>query len=77
VSKSGRGLLIGETAPMKRLYRLIRKCAPSESTILITGESGAGKELVARSIHELINRAGTEMISVKCSTIPPELMESE
>lgn len=77
VSKSGRGLLIGETAPMQRLYRLIRKCAPSEATILITGESGAGKELVARSIHELSNRSGNQMIAVNCSAIPAELMESE
>jgi DNA-binding NtrC family response regulator len=77
VSKSGRGLLIGETAPMRRLYRLIRKCAPSEATILLTGESGVSKELVARSIHELSSRAGKEMISVNCGAIPPELMESE
>lgn len=77
VSKSARGLLIGETTPMKRLYRLIRKCAPSDASILITGESGAGKELVARSIHELSDRAASPMISVNCSAIPSELMESE
>ncbi|MDX1405746.1 MAG: sigma-54 dependent transcriptional regulator [Woeseiaceae bacterium] len=77
VSKSARGLLIGESPPMQRLYRLIRKCAPSTASILIIGESGAGKELVARTIHELSNRASDSMLSVNCSAIPSELMESE
>jgi len=77
VSKSARGLLIGETPAMKRLYRLIRKCAPSDVSILIGGESGVGKELVAHTIHELSNRAKKPMIAVNCSAIPSELMESE
>lgn len=77
VSKSGRGLLIGETPPMKRLYRFIRKCAPSDASILLTGESGAGKELVARTIHDLSNRSSEQMITVNCSAVPKELMESE
>jgi DNA-binding NtrC family response regulator len=76
-TKSGRGLLIGESPPMQRMYRLIRKCAPSDATILLTGESGAGKELVARTIHELSKRSGREMTAVNCSAIPVELMESE
>jgi len=75
--KSGRGLLIGDSAPMRRMYRLIRKCAPSEATILLTGESGAGKELVARTIHGYSDRAEKEMVSVNCSAIPQDLMESE
>lgn len=77
VLKNARGLLIGETPPMKRLYRLIRKCAPSDASILITGESGAGKELVARTIHDLSERRGNQMVSVNCSAVPSELMESE
>lgn len=77
VSKSARGLLIGETPPMKRLYRLIRKCAPSDASILLTGESGAGKELVAHTVHDLSNRKGGKMIAVNCSAVPKELMESE
>jgi DNA-binding NtrC family response regulator len=76
-TKSGRGLLIGESPPMQRMYRLIRKCAPSHATILLTGDSGVGKELVARTIHELSHRGSEEMISVNCSAIPHELMESE
>jgi DNA-binding NtrC family response regulator len=77
VAKSGRGLLIGESPPMRRMYRLIRKCAPSEASILLIGESGAGKELVARSIHDLSNRAERDMVSINCSAIPKDLMESE
>lgn len=76
-TKSARGLLIGESRPMQRMYRLIRKCAPSDATILLTGDSGVGKELVARTIHELSHRNSEEMISVNCSAIPHELMESE
>ncbi len=76
-TKSARGLLIGESRPMQRMYRLIRKCAPSDATILLTGDSGVGKELVARTIHELSHRSSEEMISVNCSAIPHELMESE
>lgn len=76
-TKSARGRLIGESAPMQRLYRLIRKCAPSEASILITGESGSGKELVACTIHELSGRKQQDMISVNCSAVPAELMESE
>ena len=76
-TKSGRGLLIGESQPMRRMYRLVRKCAPSDATILLTGESGVGKELVARTIHDLSRRKSEEMISVNCSAIPRELMESE
>ncbi|MEQ9561712.1 MAG: sigma-54 dependent transcriptional regulator, partial [Woeseiaceae bacterium] len=77
VAKSGRGLLIGESPPMRRLYRLIRKCAPSNASILLTGESGAGKELVARTIHNLSERSDKEMVAINCSAVPGELMESE
>jgi two-component system response regulator AtoC len=77
VSKNARGLLIGESPSMTRLYRLIRKCAPSDASILLTGESGAGKELVAQTIHGLSSRKTMDMVSVNCSAIPKELMESE
>ena len=75
--ESSPDLLIGESQPMRRMYRLIRKCAPSDATILLTGESGVGKELVARTIHTLSRRKNEDMISVNCSAIPHELMESE
>jgi len=77
VRKSARGLLVGESIAMRRLYRLIRKCAPSNASILITGESGVGKELVARTIHELSERSGEPMVAMNCSAVPAELMESE
>jgi DNA-binding NtrC family response regulator len=75
--KTGRGLLVGDSPPMHRLYRLIRKSAPSAATILIIGESGVGKELVAQSIHELSRRASDPFVACNCSAISPELLESE
>ena len=75
--KSGRGLLIGESRPMQKLYRLIRKCAPSGASIFVSGESGSGKELVAQTIHQLSERAGRDFVALNCSALTPELMESE
>jgi DNA-binding NtrC family response regulator len=75
--KSGRGLLIGESRPMQKLYRLIRKCAPSNASIFVSGESGSGKELVAQTIHQLSERAGRDFVALNCSALTPELMESE
>lgn len=72
-----RGLLIGESPPMQRLYRLIRKCAPSEATVLLVGESGSGKELAARTIHELSGRADEEFVTLNCSAVAQDLIESE
>jgi len=77
VDKSGRGLLFGESAPMQRLYRIIRKVAPSDATVLLAGESGSGKELVARSLHELSGRAHGEFVAVNCTAVNKELIESE
>jgi len=76
-AKSGHGLLIGESRPMQRLTRLIRKVAPDEAAVLLAGESGTGKELVARTIHALSPRAGNEYLAINCSAVSPELMESE
>ena len=69
-------LLIGQSAPMREVKRLIELAAPSSSTILIQGETGTGKELVARAVHNLSRRKG-KLISVNCSAIPAELLESE
>jgi DNA-binding NtrC family response regulator len=77
IDKTARGLIIGESPPMERLYRLIRKCAPTNAAVLITGESGTGKELVARTIHTLSSRDQDKLVSMNCSAIPAELMESE
>lgn len=75
--KSGHGLLIGESPPMQRLTRLIRKVAPNEAAVLLAGESGTGKELAARTIHALSARAGGAFVALNCSAVAPELMESE
>lgn len=69
--------IIGESATMQRLLRMIRKVAPSEASVLITGESGVGKELVAQSIHDLSPRAKSSLVAVNCSAIPQELIESQ
>ncbi|MGH9755601.1 MAG: sigma-54-dependent transcriptional regulator [Blastocatellia bacterium] len=68
--------IIGVSRPMRELFRLIGRAARSSSTVLITGESGVGKELVARSIHEASERKGA-FVPVNCAAIPSELMESE
>jgi len=75
--KSGRGLLIGESRPMQKLYRLIRKSAPTNASIFIAGESGSGKELVAQTIHQLSERSSRRFVPLNCSALPPDLMESE
>jgi two-component system, NtrC family, response regulator HydG len=71
------GGLIGSSEPMRQVYRLIRFAADSESTVLITGESGSGKELAARAIHDLSRRAGGPFVAVNCSALPESLLESE
>lgn len=77
VHKSARGLLLGESPAMQRLYRLIRKVAPTNATVLAFGESGVGKELVAQTIHQLSDRSHREFVPVNCGAIPSELIESE
>lgn len=69
--------IVGSSSAMDRIRTLIDKVARSNSRILITGENGTGKELVARSIHEKSDRAVEEFVSVNCAAIPGELLESE
>lgn len=69
--------MIGESAPIKKIKETIEKVAPTEARILITGENGVGKELVARWVHEKSNRASGPMVEVNCAAIPTELIESE
>jgi len=69
--------IVGESAPMRAVFDLIRKVAPTRSTVLITGETGTGKELVARAIHELSPRKDELFVPVNCTAIPTELLESE
>ncbi len=69
-------LLIGDSAPMKEIKRLVELVSPSSSTVLIQGETGTGKEVIAQSIHKCSKRKG-KLISINCSAIPSELLESE
>jgi len=69
--------MIGDSDPMIKIKETIEKVAPTEARIMITGENGAGKELVARWIHEKSSRAGGPLIEVNCAAIPSELIESE
>src|SRR5690348_7779190 len=69
--------MIGESAPIKKIKETIEKVAPTEARVLITGENGVGKELVARWIHEKSNRASGPLVEVNCAAIPSELIESE
>jgi len=70
-------ILIGESDVMKRLDEQIRSAAPSNSRVLITGENGSGKEIVARTLHRLSHRAEQAFVDVNCAAIPKELIESE
>ena len=69
--------LIGETAPMQRVKELIDKIAPTESSVLILGETGTGKELAARRIHEASKRPSMPFVAVNCGALPEQLVESE
>jgi DNA-binding NtrC family response regulator len=71
------GSLVGRSAQMQEVMRLIAMVAPSSASVLITGESGTGKELAARTIHELSPRSTRPFVAVNCAAIPESLMESE
>ena len=69
--------IIGETKVINDIKDMIMKVAPSDARVLVTGGNGSGKELVARSLHDLSNRKGQSFIEVNCAAIPSELIESE
>ena len=69
--------MIGHSAPIMKIRETIDKVAPTEARVMITGENGVGKELVARWIHEKSNRASGPLVEVNCAAIPSELIESE
>ncbi|WP_319582654.1 sigma-54 dependent transcriptional regulator [uncultured Pseudodesulfovibrio sp.] len=69
--------LTGESQPIENLKEVIGRVAPTESWVLITGENGTGKEIVARSIHNQSGRADRPLVAVNCAAIPEELIESE
>ena len=70
-------MLVGESAAMKQIKALLKQVAPTTGSVLITGENGTGKELVAHSIHAMSNRFNRPFVEVNCAAIPEELIESE
>ena len=71
------GELIGSCDAIKEVFRLIEKVAPRDTSVLIVGENGTGKELIARAIHQRSERKDRPFIAVNCGAIPPNLVESE
>jgi DNA-binding NtrC family response regulator len=71
------GTLVGASPAMQEVMRQVEMAAPSTASVLITGETGSGKEMVARSIHMLSPRADRPFVAINCSAIPESLMESE
>ncbi len=75
--KGAMGRLVGASAEMQGIFRLIEQVAPSTASVLITGASGTGKELVARTIHDLSPRRNKPFVPINCAAIPETLIESE
>lgn len=75
--EDGLGAMVGRSAAMRAVYQMIERVAPTDATALILGETGTGKELVARAVHERSARAGARMVAVNCAAIPRSLIESE
>jgi DNA-binding NtrC family response regulator len=73
----GRSEMIGSGAAMQRLFELVRRAAASEGRVLITGENGSGKELVARALHDGSRRKAGPFVKLNCAAVPADLIESE
>ncbi len=69
--------LVGSSPPMRRLSEILTKVAPSDVTVLIMGETGTGKEIVARALHSLSGRSPRPFVAINCGAISPQLIESE
>src|SRR5262249_37920699 len=71
------GQLIGADPKMREIYAIIEKIAPTATTVVIDGETGTGKEVVAQAIHALSPRVRNELVVFDCGAVPPNLIESE
>jgi len=71
------GLLLGSSNPMHKLYHILRRVAKTDASVLIIGESGSGKELVAKTIHQASERRKSPFIAINCGAISPDLVDSE
>jgi transcriptional regulator with GAF, ATPase, and Fis domain len=69
--------MVGEHEAMRRVYRYVRLVAPRQTSVLVTGPTGSGKELVARALHELSPRSARPFVALNCAAIPETLLESE
>jgi transcriptional regulator with GAF, ATPase, and Fis domain len=69
--------IVGRSAALQRVIRQVEVVAPTDSTVLITGETGTGKELIARAIHKCSRRSGRPFVSVNCAALAPSLISSE
>lgn len=74
---AGAGDLLGKSQPMTELFNVLHRVADTGTTVLITGESGVGKELVARALHANSRRAQAPFVAINCGALPPTLLESE
>lgn len=77
LQKASQGAIIGSCAPIKEVYRIMRRIGPTDLSVLVLGETGTGKELVAREIHRLSDRKNRPFVSINCGAIPENLLESE
>jgi transcriptional regulator with GAF, ATPase, and Fis domain len=73
----GQSDMIGSSPEIEQIHKILAKIAPTEARVLITGDNGVGKELVARSLHKNSNRSKGPLVEVNCAAIPAELIESE
>jgi len=76
-AEAGADLIVGRCPPMQEVYKTIGRVAPQDVTVLILGETGTGKELVARAIYQHSRRSGGPFLAVNCAAIPEALLESE
>ncbi|MCI0418674.1 MAG: PAS domain S-box protein [Acidobacteria bacterium] len=76
-SESDFGEIVGSSPSIKKVFRSVEQVAATDSTVLITGETGTGKELIARTLHNLSRRRNNVLVRVNCAALPPGLIESE
>jgi transcriptional regulator with GAF, ATPase, and Fis domain len=74
---SGLRRIVGNSAALRRVLSIVGFVAPTDATVLINGETGTGKELIARAVHKQSRRAGRAFVSVNCAALAPSLISSE